>query len=800
MPSLRSASRVLLALALHGLAREVDAAIGLALHATVASPGMAWAPFSLLEPGAGLRLLMWLGLGALAWVVLGLQRARSTPSSLGPALAAEASTFDPLYLRPVVTLLALASLWVHPTYPYGFTLPVALTQDWGVAQDAVAVAWLLALRLPALRLPAPRAREVFFLSFLVYALLSPEWARHWQGHPGNEPKTLRMAVAVGHDLTLDAEGVSAAMEELDPSPLAEAVRRSGGRLLGESWRMLRALAHGPSAVGKDAIRARRITRQTVRGKDGGVFYVLAPGPSILLAPALRVDRALNRILGTTGRLAVTLLLWNALAAALVAALFRFTRKLTGGPGLAALACGLVALSPPFLFYFYQFYPEMLGALVLTLVFHRLAFSGWSTGSLLVQGLLIASLPWLHQKFLPVWAVLTLQAGVMAVERLVTLRALLALLVPQVVTVYLTALYNFAITGSVRPDALFLAWGPGGVTGARVGEGLLGLLLDARYGLLPYAPVYLLAAAGLALGLRRGSPLRLAVPAVLTYYVTVAAADNWSGAVCALGRYLMPAVPFLVALAVVALHRTRSRRGVAAVALTLSAFSALIAISLFQDPHAANDCARLLARSSIADGHVYIPDLFYRSPRYAAPGQAARVLAIGFLVLATGLLLWRAAVGKAGRSVPRSAIGLLVVPLLLAWPLEHWPSPRRGPHLEPGLAIDPATTLWVRRGARVEDGTLRATRGRLELLVRSREPLLALRLDVWGDGWLGLPGGRRLAVKPRGTRMDLPLDRRVKLSDPGGGEEGFYWLHLRVETPGYVWLRGVAGVHEGNIHP
>ena len=46
----------------------------------------------------------------------------------------------------------------------------------------------------------------------------------------------------------------------------------------------------------------------------------------------------------------------------------------------------------------------------------------------------------------------------------------ALLLPQAATLYLTALYNFAITGSVRPDALFLAWGPAGVTSARTGPG------------------------------------------------------------------------------------------------------------------------------------------------------------------------------------------------------------------------------------------------------------------------------------------------------------------------------------------
>ena len=57
--------------------------------------------------------------------------------------------------------------------------------------------------------------------------------------------------------------------------------------------MLEALLQGPRAVGREAIRATRITRQTIGGKDGGVYHVLAPGPSLLLAPTLRIDRALN---------------------------------------------------------------------------------------------------------------------------------------------------------------------------------------------------------------------------------------------------------------------------------------------------------------------------------------------------------------------------------------------------------------------------------------------------------------------------------------------------------------------------
>jgi hypothetical protein len=93
-------------------------------------------------------------------------------------------------------------------------------------------------------------------------------------------------------------------------------------------------------------------------------------------------------------------------------------------------------------------------------------------------------------------VLLLTALFLAVERLVPLRALLWLLLPQAATLFATALFNFAITGSVRPDALFLAWGPAGVTTDHIPQGFFGLLLDQRYGILPYAPIYLLAAAGL----------------------------------------------------------------------------------------------------------------------------------------------------------------------------------------------------------------------------------------------------------------------------------------------------------------
>ena len=55
------------------------------------------------------------------------------------------------------------------------------------------------------------------------------------------------------------------------------------------------------------------------------------------------------------------------------ATFQLVRDATGRAGLAAALAFAFALVPPFLFYFFQFYPEMPGALVLAVLFRVLFF-------------------------------------------------------------------------------------------------------------------------------------------------------------------------------------------------------------------------------------------------------------------------------------------------------------------------------------------------------------------------------------------------------------------------------------------
>jgi hypothetical protein len=787
--SAAAALRAILPFVLYALARDVDRAVGLLLHSTLDLPDFVRIALSLLDPADLARhASISVAVGSVVWLGLAWVRARADVVSFADALQATASTFAVLLLRPLLTVIALVSLGLQPTYPYAFTLPVALGQDLSIAVDAAILAAVAAAHLPRLRLPAPGALSLAFLAFLAYALLTPESARQWEGHPGNEPKTLRMAVALGHGLSLDVEGVSAGMEALTPRPLFSAAAAAAGGLVRESARMVAALAHGPGAVGASAIRATRITRQTIRGKEGGVFTVLAPGPSLLLAPVLRADRALNRARGTPGRLAVTVLFWNALAAALVAAVFLLARDGGAGAGAAAAIAGLTALLPPMLFYSYQFYPEMLGALFLALALRAILLRPLeSARGALALGLLLAFLPWLHQKFLPVWALLVAMAVVRLVDALVTARTLTALVMPQAVSLYLIALYNFGITGSVRPDALYLAWGPAGVNSSRWGQGLFGLALDARYGLLPYVPVYLFALGGL---IRPGAAARVlrggAVP-VLVYYLTVAAADNWSGAVCNLGRYVMPVLPYAAALIALALVAGEPKRGVHAVFLALAAWSALFAAALWNDPHAANDCALLLARGTIADGNAYIPNLFIRTWADGAPGRWARLAA--WTCLAAGLAAWlrRAAVGRAGTRPAAAVFGLAAALLAAAALLERWPTGRTGPRFPDAVEVGPGATAFVEE-ARMEGERAWVDPGAHAILLRTRDGGGTLRLRAEGEGVLRVAGQPPLTIPGGGLEMDLSLPAVAHLQGRRGVTETLWRQRLEVEAPRAVALR------------
>lgn len=772
--------------ALHGVAREIDRTVGFLLHTSLDLPAFVPLALSLVDWGSAARAaLLWGTAGA----VLGVVAARVCASRGGPAVGA--SLFAPLLLRPVLTLLALASLAWRPAYPYGFTLPVALAQDWGFAQDAAAAAALAAGALACRRRVsartrhaaidgAPRARDVFVLAFVAYGLLTPGGARSFDAHPGNEPKYLRMAVALGHAGTLDVDAVTAPMDALPVVPWRDALPRALARVAHDARDLLAALGRGEALFDARRIQAEGLAHLTVRGRDGGAYHVLAPGPAFLLAAPLRLDRALNRLLGTPGHIGLTLLLWSLLAAATVAATFDLARAATGRAWSAALAALACAALPPLLFYSFQFYPEVPAALVFTLAARVLIYGQrWNVRRCLALGLMLAALPWLHQKYLPLWLAVVAWSLVRAVDALVPGRALLALLLPQALTLAALALYNFGITGSARPDALFRALGREGVSLAHLGQGALGLLLDARYGLLPYVPLLLVAVAGLWRRGTRGRRLRAALPAAVVYYSTVAAAENWTGSISNLGRFMLPLMPLAVAFGALALPPLVRRPAALALGLTLGAWSARLAVLLWRDPLAANDSGVLLGAGTFADGNVYLPSLLWRSwseAPAALPAQlAAWALAVGAVVVAL-----RGASTRARWTAGRGLVLTAAVGLALAWGLENWPGRRASARFPEAVSVDARTRVFVSGDdVRVAADAFATSGGHVTLVVRSTDscPALGLRLATAARVDVGAGGPQ---ARSAGSVVSVPLHMSLALRGRRGNEECLGRARLRLE--------------------
>ena len=260
--------------------------MGLLLRATSTPPllrGRGLARARIVRAGVAGRVALWIAAGALAWLGLACRSVRPRGR---PRLVRGSAPRPPpsprSYLRPFVTSWPSRRWPSAPSFPYAFTLPVALSQDWAPRPGrggARGARWPCTC--PPFVARAPPDRR---LLRVVPGLRGP--------HPG-------LGAAVGGTSRQRAEVPAhggGARPRADArrrggrarhgGARAAAVPRGGARRRRERSSANRFAwpARWPAAAGSAAtsIAATRITRQTIRGKEGGVFYVLAPGP---LAPA-----------------------------------------------------------------------------------------------------------------------------------------------------------------------------------------------------------------------------------------------------------------------------------------------------------------------------------------------------------------------------------------------------------------------------------------------------------------------------------------------------------------------------------
>ncbi|MGH2753571.1 MAG: hypothetical protein ACRDLB_03995 [Actinomycetota bacterium] len=196
---------------------------------------------------------------------------------------------------------------------------------------------------------------------------------------------------------------------------------------------------------------------------------------------------------------------GALGAALVwLCVFRFRCR----PAIAALVVSAFVASAPFAVYGNQVYPEIVAALAVTLAIASLTSGG---GTVATAGLAasVIVLPWLSIKYVPVAAALAL-VGMVRLIRARDARRLLWLAGGLTAGGAVYAIAHVAWYGGLTPYAAgdhFVSTGEFSVVGTDVdlvgrSRRLVGLLVDDRFGLIPWQPAFLLLAPALGALFRR----------------------------------------------------------------------------------------------------------------------------------------------------------------------------------------------------------------------------------------------------------------------------------------------------------
>jgi hypothetical protein len=395
--------------------------------------------------------------------------------------------------------------------------------------------------------------------------------------------------------------------------------------------------------------------------DGRPFPAHSPGLPLLLAPFYAAG----------GRAGCVVVL--ALCAALLCEQTRRLALLATGDERAAGFAWAASAGPPACFYAFHVYTEVPSALAMALAL-RLLLSGPGLGGSIAAALAAATLPWFHVKMIPAAAALGLIALLWL--RGAPRRAFLA--VAAAMGAAFLGYYQW-VFGSPTPLALY-----GGVpreVQASVARAAAGQLLDRSFGLLPSAPVWLLALAGLPLLRWRGALAPVIGVGVATL-VPVLGWRMWWGGQCPPARFLVPLVPLLgLALAV---RLAASGRGLArwrSALLGLTAALALFSVARPESMLLLNRRDRptrvwdaLSPREGVQLGR-YLPSLVY--PR----GEELRVAGVWLATLAV-LLMLDAAARRSERA--DRLFGGLGMPLALL------------------LAASLLTDLWARTGT--EHGT------------------------------------------------------------------------------------------------
>jgi hypothetical protein len=341
-----------------------------------------------------------------------------------------------------------------------------------------------------LRTPSP-AIWLGALVLALHLLLLPFVARTWQT-TGDEPHYLLAA----HSLTMDGDfDLANNYDQLD---------------------------YLNFYFSQDIVRQVRLDRHGQQILDHQLALPL------LIAPAYALS----------GRMGV--LVFQVVVGALLAGLtYQLAFVVSQNRAASAMGAVFVSLSPPLFQYHYLVYPELIAALLTTLVVYlaiRVDKPGpWSLALTLMS---LTLLPWLNRRF----TILALALALTLTWAWRDRRALLALLMTAI-SIGALLWFNSGLSVPERVDITIPA--ASGALWRRLLRGV-GWLVDQQRGLFVFGPIYLAAIFGLPFLFKRRREWLILIPFLVSLGVTVLAGGYWIA--WELGpRFLVAALPSLGAL-------------------------------------------------------------------------------------------------------------------------------------------------------------------------------------------------------------------------------------------------------------
>lgn len=378
---------------------------------------------------------------------------------------------------------------------------------------------------------------IFVASFIIYCAIAP-WVQTTAWTTGDEPHYLLLTHSLLHDHDFD-------------------LRNNYDK---NDYRVF----YPPDMTARHIVINGRGAQMPFH--DVGLSIVLVPGYAL------------------AGRLGAMLEL-SLFAALLAMGIFELAWRL-GASTSGAIDCWLLfAFVSPLITFSAQIYPECIaGALAIWAAVEFHSFTKTHKASdLLVAGCLLSLLPWFSIRY---WVVLgpmmlAIAGFVVAAQRSSrSVVPLLYLATPTMLSLLAFCLLDLHLFGIFRPNAGYLLYVPTMTTPMfrpRLHTGVLGLFLDREFGLLPTAPIYLLAIAGIWPALRNRNPLAITLLAPMVATVLFTGANRWwyGGNTPPALRYLVAIVGLLAPFAGPLLSSAKSK-----IAITiLAVWSFLVAIQI-----------------------------------------------------------------------------------------------------------------------------------------------------------------------------------------------------------------------------